>query len=227
MLWTFFLKVSGQMDITNDVYVKFWLGSMTKIIFFVIDLLPFSSSINQIKPSLLILCFIYWNIALPEKIKLLFVLFFGSWLVVFLIISYLGFRKNMVPGTHMRKIKRIRRLGTEIPNLTPKPKKNPRVFAPASCRNFWPIWRIALALSSSFFSKAHNMSPQPRLSHVKPILSRQCFSCVWNTCRKLIFFDGYLPFRSVINLKNVFLETKGYSLLNTKKRNSLILILKS
>ena len=51
--------------------------SLSLIIFFVIDLLPFSSSINQIKPSLLILCFIYWNIALPEKIKLLFVLVFG------------------------------------------------------------------------------------------------------------------------------------------------------
>ena len=78
--------------------------SLSLIIFFIIDLLPFSSSINQIKPSLLILCFIYWNIALPEKIKLLFVLFFGFLLdlingtllgmypLILLIISYFSHR---------------------------------------------------------------------------------------------------------------------------------------
>ena len=78
--------------------------SLSLIIFFVIDLLPFSSSINKIKPSLLILCFIYWNIALPEKIKLLFVLVFGFLLdlingtllgmypLILLIISYFSQR---------------------------------------------------------------------------------------------------------------------------------------
>tara|TARA_B100001750_G_C15508470_1_gene602007 strand:- start:2318 stop:2836 length:519 start_codon:yes stop_codon:yes gene_type:complete len=74
------------------------------VLFFTIDLLPFSSTINQIKPSLLILGFIYWNIALPEKISLLFVLIFGFLLdliqgtllgiypLILLIISYFSQR---------------------------------------------------------------------------------------------------------------------------------------
>ncbi|MFL2706254.1 MAG: rod shape-determining protein MreD [Gammaproteobacteria bacterium] len=78
--------------------------SLSLIIFLIIDLFSFPISINEIKPALLILCFIYWNIALPEKINLLFVLVFGFLLdlingtllgmypLILLIISYFSQR---------------------------------------------------------------------------------------------------------------------------------------
>jgi len=78
--------------------------SLSLIIFFIIDLFSFPVYINEIKPSFIILCFIYWNIALPEKIKLPFVLVFGFLLdlingtllgihpLILLIISYFSQR---------------------------------------------------------------------------------------------------------------------------------------
>tara|TARA_Y100000588_G_C13703525_1_gene689697 strand:- start:14 stop:460 length:447 start_codon:yes stop_codon:yes gene_type:complete len=42
-----------------------------------LDLIPTTGLIDEVKPTFFILCFLYWNIALPEKINLFLVLTFG------------------------------------------------------------------------------------------------------------------------------------------------------
>tara|TARA_B100000686_G_scaffold286996_1_gene312175 strand:+ start:17003 stop:17509 length:507 start_codon:yes stop_codon:yes gene_type:complete len=59
-------------DIKN--YLKICL---TLVIFLLLDLLSFSTTLDQIMPAFFLLGFIYWNIALPEKINLYFSVLFG------------------------------------------------------------------------------------------------------------------------------------------------------
>ena len=71
------------------------------LFFLLVDLLPFPQLVNEIKPSFLILSFIYWNLALPERINLFFAFVFGLisdflqgtllgiYPLIFLLISYL------------------------------------------------------------------------------------------------------------------------------------------
>ena len=53
------------------------LISLSLIFFILLDLISFSQTVDQIKPTLFILSFIYWNIALPERMSLFFVFSFG------------------------------------------------------------------------------------------------------------------------------------------------------
>jgi len=53
------------------------LISLTLIFFIILDLISFSQTVDQIKPAFFLLSFIYWNIALPERMNLFFVFFFG------------------------------------------------------------------------------------------------------------------------------------------------------
>ena len=53
------------------------LISLSLIFFIILDLISFSQTVDQIKPALFLLSFIYWNIALPEKMNLFIVFFFG------------------------------------------------------------------------------------------------------------------------------------------------------
>ena len=53
------------------------LISLSLIFFIILDLISFSQTVDQIKPALFLLSFIYWNIALPERMNLFFVFFFG------------------------------------------------------------------------------------------------------------------------------------------------------
>ena len=53
------------------------LISISLIFFILIDLISFSQTLDQIKPALFLLSFIYWNIALPEKMNLFFAFIFG------------------------------------------------------------------------------------------------------------------------------------------------------
>ena len=50
---------------------------LTLVIFLLLDLLSFSTTLDQIMPAFFLLGFIYWNIALPEKINLYFSVLFG------------------------------------------------------------------------------------------------------------------------------------------------------
>lgn len=50
---------------------------LSLIFFIILDLINFSQTVNQIKPALFLLSFIYWNIALPERMNLFFVFTFG------------------------------------------------------------------------------------------------------------------------------------------------------
>ena len=50
---------------------------LSLLFFLLVDLSPFPQLVNEIKPSFLILSFIYWNLALPGKINLVFALAFG------------------------------------------------------------------------------------------------------------------------------------------------------
>ena len=47
------------------------------IFFILLDLISFSQTAEQIKPALFLLSFIYWNIALPERMNLFFAFIFG------------------------------------------------------------------------------------------------------------------------------------------------------
>ena len=51
--------------------------SISLIFFILLDLISFSQTADQIKPALFILSFIYWNIALPERMNLFFAFSFG------------------------------------------------------------------------------------------------------------------------------------------------------
>ena len=53
------------------------LISISLIFFTLLDLISFSQTADQIKPALFLLSFIYWNIALPEKMNLFFAFIFG------------------------------------------------------------------------------------------------------------------------------------------------------
>ena len=53
------------------------LISLSLIFFILLDLISFSQTVDQIKPAFFLLSFIYWNIALPERMNLFFVFFFG------------------------------------------------------------------------------------------------------------------------------------------------------
>ena len=53
------------------------LISISLIFFIVLDLISFSQTLDQIKPALFLLSFIYWNIALPERMNLFFAFIFG------------------------------------------------------------------------------------------------------------------------------------------------------
>ena len=59
-------------DLKNYLLISFSL-----IFFIVLDLISFSPAADQIKPSFFLLGFIYWNIALPEKMNLYFAFTFG------------------------------------------------------------------------------------------------------------------------------------------------------
>jgi len=51
--------------------------SLSLIFFIFLDLTSFSQTVDQIKPVLFLLSFIYWSIAVPERINLFFVFIFG------------------------------------------------------------------------------------------------------------------------------------------------------
>ena len=53
------------------------LISISLIFFILLDLISFSQTADQIKPALFLLSFIYWNIALPERMNLFFAFIFG------------------------------------------------------------------------------------------------------------------------------------------------------
>ena len=53
------------------------LISISLIFFIFLDLISFSQTADQIKPALFLLSFIYWNIALPQKMNLFFAFIFG------------------------------------------------------------------------------------------------------------------------------------------------------
>lgn len=53
------------------------LISLSLIFFIILDLISFSQIVDQIKPAFFLLSFIYWNIAIPERMNLFFVFFFG------------------------------------------------------------------------------------------------------------------------------------------------------
>ena len=51
--------------------------SISLIFFILLDLISFSQTVDQIKPALFLLSFIYWNIALPERMNLFYAFIFG------------------------------------------------------------------------------------------------------------------------------------------------------
>ena len=61
----------------NKDLKSYSLISISLIFFIFLDLISFSQTADQIKPSLFLLSFIYWNIALPEKMNLFFAFIFG------------------------------------------------------------------------------------------------------------------------------------------------------
>ena len=61
----------------NKNLKSYSLISISLILFILLDLISFSQTADQIKPSLFLLSFIYWNIALPERMNLFFAFIFG------------------------------------------------------------------------------------------------------------------------------------------------------
>ena len=53
------------------------LISLSLIFFIILDLISISQTVDQIKPAFFLLSFIYWNIAVPERMNLFFTFFFG------------------------------------------------------------------------------------------------------------------------------------------------------
>ena len=56
---------------------NFSLISLSLIFFILLDLISFSQTVDLIKPSLFVLSFIYWNLAVPERMNLFFAFCFG------------------------------------------------------------------------------------------------------------------------------------------------------
>ena len=61
----------------NKDLKNYLLISLCLIFFILLDLISFSQTADQIKPSFFLLSFIYWNIALPEKMNLYFAFTLG------------------------------------------------------------------------------------------------------------------------------------------------------
>ena len=61
----------------NKDLKSYSLISISLIFFILLDLISFSQTVDQIKPALFLLSFIYWNIALPERMNLFFAFIFG------------------------------------------------------------------------------------------------------------------------------------------------------
>ncbi len=61
----------------NKELKSYSLISISLIFFILLDLISFSQTVDQIKPAFFLLSFIYWNIALPEKMNLIYVFIFG------------------------------------------------------------------------------------------------------------------------------------------------------
>ena len=61
----------------NKNLKNYSLISLSLIFFIFLDLISFSQTADQIKPALFLLSFIYWNIALPERMNLFFAFIFG------------------------------------------------------------------------------------------------------------------------------------------------------
>jgi len=61
----------------NENFKNYSLISISLIFFILLDLISFSQTADQIKPALFLLSFIYWNIALPERMNLFFAFIFG------------------------------------------------------------------------------------------------------------------------------------------------------
>ena len=74
----------------NKNFKSYSLISISLIFFILIDLISFSQTADQIKPALFLLSFIYWNIALPERMNLSFAFIFG-FLMDFIQGTVLGF----------------------------------------------------------------------------------------------------------------------------------------
>ena len=61
-----------------DKTLKSYAFIIISLIFFILlDLISFSQTADQIKPALFLLSFIYWSIALPERMNLFFAFIFG------------------------------------------------------------------------------------------------------------------------------------------------------
>ena len=74
-----------------DKTLKSYAFIIISLIFFILlDLISFSQTVDQIKPTLFLLSFIYWNIALPERMNLFFAFIFG-FLMDFIQGTVLGF----------------------------------------------------------------------------------------------------------------------------------------
>ena len=61
----------------DKILKSYSLISISLIFFIFLDLISFSQTADQIKPALFLLSFIYWNIALPERMNLFFAFIFG------------------------------------------------------------------------------------------------------------------------------------------------------
>ena len=61
----------------NTDLKNYSLISISLIFFILLDLISFSQTLDQIKPAFFLLSFIYWNIALPERMNLFFAFIFG------------------------------------------------------------------------------------------------------------------------------------------------------
>ena len=61
----------------NKNLKSYSLISISLIFFIILDIISFSQTVDQIKPALFLLSFIYWNIALPERMNLFFAFIFG------------------------------------------------------------------------------------------------------------------------------------------------------
>ena len=56
---------------------SYFVISISLIFFILLDLISFSQTADQIKPALFLLSFMYWNIALPERMNLFYAFIFG------------------------------------------------------------------------------------------------------------------------------------------------------
>ena len=74
----------------NTDLKNYSLISISLIFFILLDLISFSQTTDQIKPALFLLSFIYWNIALPERMNLFYAFILG-FLMDFIQGTVLGF----------------------------------------------------------------------------------------------------------------------------------------